>query len=65
LGEREAKLAAREAKTATTGKNPGGKPPRPPAEGSLPRDQINLTDEDSRIMPFAGGGFEQYNNAQA
>ena len=29
------------------------------------KDQINLTDEDSRIMPVAGGGFEQCYNAQA
>jgi hypothetical protein len=56
--EHEAKLAAREAKTATTGKKPGGKPPAPPVEGPLPKDQINLTDEDSRIMPASGGGFE-------
>ena len=63
--EHEAKLAARQAKTAVTGKKPGGKPPRPPAEGPLPDDQINLTDEDSRIMPVAGGGFEQCYNAQA
>ena len=34
-------------------------------EGPLPSDQINLTDEDSRIMPVAGGGFEQGYNAQA
>ena len=63
--EHEAKLAAREAKTAATGKKPGGKPPQPPAEGPLPSDQINLTDEESRIMPVAGGGFEQCYNAQA
>jgi predicted house-cleaning NTP pyrophosphatase (Maf/HAM1 superfamily) len=31
----------------------------------LPKDQINLTDEESRIMPVAGGGFEQCYNAQA
>ena len=61
----EAKLAAREAKAKATGKKPGGKPPPPPAEGALPTDQINLTDEDSRIMPVAGGGFEQCYNAQA
>ena len=30
-----------------------------------PGDQINLTDEDSRIMPVAGDGFEQCYNAQA
>ena len=63
--EYEAKLAVRDAKTKATGKKPGGKPPAPPAEGPLPTDQINLTDEDSRIMPVAGGGFEQCYNAQA
>src|SRR5450432_515165 len=65
MAEYEAKLAARDAKTAATGKKPGGKPPQPPTEGPLPSDQINLTDEDSRVMPVAGGGFEQCYNAQA
>jgi len=65
LVEHEAKLAARAAKTAVTGKKPGGKPSSPPVEGPRPTDQINLTDEDSRIMPVAGGGFEQCYNAQA
>jgi hypothetical protein len=41
------------------------RPPAPPVEGPQPKDQINLTDEDSRIMPVAGGGFEQCYNAQA
>jgi transposase len=59
------KIAAREAKTKATGKKPGGKPPEPPAEGPLASDQVNLTDEDSRIMPVAGGGFDQCYNAQA
>ena len=63
--EHQAKLAARDAKTAATGKKPGGKPPQPPVEGPLPTDQVNLTDEGSRIMPVAGGGFEQCYNAQA
>ena len=63
--EHEAKLAARAAKTAATGKKPGGKPPAAPVEGPLPTDQVNLTDEESRIMPVAGGGFEQCYNAQA
>jgi transposase len=63
--EYEAKLAARAAGTAATGKKPGGKPPAPPVEGPLPTDQVNLTDEDSRIMPVPGGGFEQCYNAQA
>src|SRR6266851_690927 len=63
--EHQAKLAAREAKAKATGKKPGGKPPAPPTAGPLPTDQINLTDEESRIMPVAGGGFEQCYNAQA
>jgi transposase len=61
----QAKLAERAAKTEATGKKPGGRPPQPPVEGALPTDQINLTDEASRIMPVAGGGFEQCYNAQA
>ena len=63
--ELDAKMAARAAKTAATGKKPGGKPPSPPVAGPLPTDQVNLTDEESRIMPVAGGGFEQCYNAQA
>jgi transposase len=63
--EHEAKLAARAAKAAASGRKPGGKPPAPPSPGPLPADQINLTDEDSRIMPVAGGGFEQCYNGQA
>jgi len=63
--EYDAKIAAREARIAATGKKPGGKPLSPPTEGPLPSDQVNLTDEDSRIMPVAGGGFEQCYNAQA
>ena len=63
--EYEAKLAAREKKTEETGRKPGGRPPQPPTPGPRPKDQINLTDPDSRIMPVAGGGFEQCYNAQA
>ena len=37
----------------------------PPQAGPRPHDQINLTDEDSRIMKVAGDGFEQCYNAQA
>jgi transposase len=61
----EAKVAAREAKAKASGKKPGGKPPKPPAPGVPATDQINLTDEESRIMPVSGGGFEQAYNAQA
>ena len=61
----DAKMAAREAKAKASGRKPGGKPPAPPAAGPGPTNQINLTDEDSRIMPVPGGGFEQCYNAQA
>jgi len=63
--EYQSKLAAREAKEKATGRKPGGRPPAAPVEGPRPTDQINLTDEESRIMPVAGGGFEQCYNAQA
>jgi transposase len=63
--EYEAKLAARAAKAAATGQKPTGRAPEPPTEMPRPADQINLTDEESRIMPVAGGGFEQCYNAQA
>jgi hypothetical protein len=63
--EYEAKLAARAAKAAATGQKPRGRPPVPPVEGPGSADQVNLTDEESRIMPVPGGGFEQCYNAQA
>lgn len=63
--EHEAKIRVREAKAKTTGRKPGGRPPQPPAADPGPNDQVNLTDPDSRIMPVAGGGFEQAYNAQA
>ena len=62
--EYEAKMAAREAKGAETGKKPGGRAPHRRSKPG-PADQVNLTDEESRIMPVAGGGFEQCYNAQA
>jgi transposase len=61
----EKKLARREQRAEETGKKPGGKQPKPPVAGPTPKDQMNLTDEDSRIMPTSGGGFEQAYNAQA
>jgi Transposase DDE domain len=61
----EREQAEHRAKTAATGKKPSGRPPQPPVEGPLSTDQINLSDEESRIMPVAGGGFEQCYHAQA
>ena len=66
MAEYEAKCAARDAKTAATGKKPGGKPPQPPTEGPLPeRSDPSSPTKTSRIMPVVGGGFEQRHNAQA
>ena len=61
----EAKLAERQAKEAATGKKSRGKDPEPPAAGPRAEDQLNLTDEESRIMPVPGGGFDQCCNCQA
>ena len=63
--EYEAKVKARKDKQKRTGKKPRGKPPTPPASGPSTKDQVNLSDADSRIMPAPGGGFEQSYNAQA
>lgn len=60
----EEKLAARKSKEET-GKKPKGRPPIPPEPGPKSKDQVNLTDSDSRIMPSQGGGFEQAYNGQA
>ena len=62
--EFEAKSAKRQVQR-DAGKNPGGKEPEPPKAGPRPGDQVNLTDEESRIMSILGGGFEQSYNAQA
>jgi transposase len=61
--EYEDKLAKRQAKR-DTGKKPGGKDPEPPTSGPQDKDQINLTDEESRMMKVASGGFDQCYNGQ-
>jgi len=61
----EEKMAERQAKEASSGRKPGGRPPSEPQPGPHPKDQVNLTDADSRIMPTSDGGFEQAYNAQA
>jgi hypothetical protein len=59
------KMAERKVKEQENGKKPRGREPKPPEPGPKRTDQVNLTDEDSRIMPTSGGGFEQTYNAQA
>jgi len=62
--EYEEKVAARRAKAKKTGKKPRGRKPKPPEAGPRNKDQVNLTDEESRIMP-SSNGFTQAYNAQA
>ena len=62
--EYETRLAQREAKSKESGQAPRGKAPVPPVEGASDRDQINLTDEESRIMKVSDGGFDQCYNSQ-
>jgi len=59
------KVAARQAKAEQTGHKPRGREPRPPEPGPRKNDQVNLTDEESRIMPSSDKGFVQAYNAQA
>ena len=58
------KMQARKDYEEETGKKSRGKAPQPPKEGPHSQDQVNLTDEESRIMP-SSKGFEQAYNAQA
>jgi transposase len=61
----EKKVAERTEQEQKTGKKPRGKKPKPPTAGPTAKDQVNLNDSESRIMPTSGGGFEQAYNAQA
>ena len=63
--EYEAKLKRRQERAAAPGKKVGGKPPKEPEAGPKDKDQVNFTDEESRIMPGANGDFIQGYNAQA
>lgn len=63
--EYEEKLKRREEKSKKSGKKPRGRTPQKPSKEINPKAQVNLTDEESRIMKTSGGGFEQCYNAQA
>ncbi len=63
--EYEEKATARRAKAEASGKKPRGPEPKPPTPGPRKKDQVNLTDEESRIMPSSDKGFVQAYNAQA
>lgn len=62
--EYEEKLRRRKEKEEQSGKKAGGRAPKAPQAGPRDKDQINFTDEESRIMP-SHEGFVQAYNAQA
>jgi hypothetical protein len=55
------KLDEREQRERETEKKTGGPKPKPPSRGIDPKAQINLTDEESRIMPSIDGMVQAYN----
>lgn len=63
IAEHNAKLAEREARIKEKGRHRAGREPKAPEAGPRDKDQVNLTDQDSRIM-LSKGGFEQAYNAQ-
>jgi hypothetical protein len=62
--EYDEKMARRAAQEKQTGKKPAGRAPKVSTPGPQDKDQVNFTDEESRIMPVSGGGFEQAYNGQ-
>lgn len=63
--EYERKMMKRLLKEKESGKKSKRKLPEAPESTPRDKDQINLTDEESRIMKCSGGAFEQCYNAQA
>jgi hypothetical protein len=61
----EEKMYARGQVENETGKKLVGRVPKPPQEGPNPKDQYNLTDPESRVMPVGSKGYVQGYNAQA
>lgn len=62
----EQKKAERNEREKAGGQKARGQNSEPPTpKGPQAKDQVNLTDSESRIMPVSGGGFEQAFNAQA
>jgi transposase len=62
--EYEEKLKQRKEKEAKSGKKTSGPAPKPPQAGPRDKDQVNFTDDESRMMP-SSEGFVQAYNAQA
>ena len=62
--EYDEKMANRKRYEEETGKKRSSKPPKEPEPGPADKDQVNFTDEESRIMHTSGGEFEQAYNGQ-
>ena len=62
--EYDAKLKQRKEKEEKTGKKARGPEPKAPEAGPRDKDQVNFTDDESRIMPSSEGFIQGY-NAQA
>ncbi len=59
--EYEEKLKQRKEKEDKSGKKARGRAPKPPKSGPRDKDQVNFTDEESRIMPSSEGFVQAYN----
>lgn len=55
----------RDARHSGKWEKPRGHDPKPPTGGLRDKDQVNLTDPQSRIMPVTAKGFDQCYNVQA
>lgn len=63
--EYEEKVTKRQAKAEDTGKRPRGRDPKPPVPWPRNKDQVNLTDKQSRIMPSSANGHLMLNPADS
>jgi len=59
--EYEEKVKQRQKQEEDTEKKARGRKPKPPQEGPQKKDQVNFTDEESRIMPSSAGFVQAYN----
>ena len=58
-------MKKRQDKEKKSGKKTPGRIPSSPTLEIKGSDQINLIDEESKIMPISGGGFQESYNGQA
>lgn len=63
--EYEEKQKKRKVQEEQSGKKPRGRTPKPPVQGPRDDDQVNFTDQESRIMPSHEGFVQAYNGQAA